>query len=147
MQFATDALAFLLLHVQDSHGFLLLTNDPLALLDETATHRIGNTIGGRFVGLEDAFEQVEVVVILLEKLAGQDVAQHQHNPQHFLRVHAARDDTPRQVVGVGFKGLDAAGFHDIKVIVVDGLCFRIDLPLAHGGKELGILNAPGPFLA
>ena len=146
VEFAADALAFLLLHVEDLHGLLLLANDPLALFDETDAHRVGNAVGGRFVGIEHALQQFEVVAIFLEQRAGQHVAQEQHDLQHFARFHPARDDALRQVLRVSLKGLDAAGFEHPQVTVVDGPCFRKDLSSAHGAEQLGIANAFGPFL-
>ena len=147
VKFAADALAFLLLHLQHAHGLLVLANEALPLFDKTDAHRIGDAIGGRFVSIEHAVEQFEVVLIFLEQGAGQDVAQQQNNPQHFPCFHAPRDDTLGQVPGVGLQGGDAAGFQNLKVMVVRGRRFRKNLHLAHGREQLRLANAPGPFLA
>ena len=69
MQFTADTFSFFLLHVKNLNGFLLPANHALALLDETDGDGVGNTIGGRLIGIEHAAEQFKTPVIFLKKRA------------------------------------------------------------------------------
>jgi hypothetical protein len=87
---------------------LLDSDDAFALLDETHADRDRDAVGRRLVGVEDAVQQVRVGLVPDEKGASQDVAQEQHDAEHFVRLDAARDDPLGQVPGVGLQRLDAA---------------------------------------
>jgi len=52
---------------QFAQGVLLLADDPFAFLDEAHRDGVRDAIGGRFVGVQDAVEQGEIAVVLLEQ--------------------------------------------------------------------------------
>lgn len=69
----------LLAHLQHrrrqlADGLLLLADDALAFLDEADAHGVGDAVGRRLVGVQDAVEHVELGLILLEQRTRQDVA-------------------------------------------------------------------------
>src|SRR5205085_3386861 len=60
---------------------LLLADDPLTLLDEAHTDRVGDAVGRGLVGVQDAVQQLEVALVLLEQRAGEDVTQQQDDTE------------------------------------------------------------------
>src|SRR5437762_6156503 len=126
--------------------FLLLADDPLALLDKAHGHRIGDAVGGRLIGVLDTIELREVCPIPGEQRAREHVAQQQHDPHDLVGFHSPRNDALRQAAGVGFQRLDRPGLQGLQVVVVDGRGFGENLIRRHRGQQLGLSNAPGPLL-
>ena len=101
------------------HRLLLLVDDPLALLDEAHPDGHRDAVRRRLVGVEDAIEQLEVVLVLREQRPRQDVAQEEHDPEHLVGLDAARDDPLGELARVGLEVLDAAGLERVDVVVED----------------------------
>jgi hypothetical protein len=94
---------------QFADGVLLLADDAFALFDEADGDGVGDAVGGGFVGVEDAVEQVEVVAVFLEEGSGEDVAEEEDDADDFVGFDAAGDDAFGEVAGVAAEFFDAAG--------------------------------------
>jgi hypothetical protein len=64
-----------------------------------------------------------------------------------VRLHAARDDSLRQLTRVRLQGLDAARLERIHIVVVDRGGLGEDLLVRHDVEQLGLADAAGPLLA
>ena len=128
-------------------GFLLLPDDPLALLDEPDTDGDGDPVRGRLVGVLHPVQERHVRPVLLEQLPGQHVAEQEHDPEHLVRLDAAGDDALGEVPGVGLERLHAARLQRLEVAVVDGAGLGEDLLLGHRGEELSLDDVTGPLVA
>ena len=126
---------------------LLLVDDPLALLDEAHPDRHRDPVGRRLVRVEDAIEELEVLLVLGEQRTRQHVAQEEHDPEHLVRLDAAGDDPLRELAGVGLEVLDAAGLQGVDVVVVDLGRLGEDLLVRHHAQQLRLADAPRPLLA
>src|SRR5215471_562583 len=130
---------------QNTNGLLLLTDDALALLDESYSHSVGNAVRGGFVRIEDPVQQSEVGLVLREQRTREHVAEEQHDPNDFIGLYSSRDDAFGQVAGVCLQRLKRSALQRLNVVVVDGGCFREDLFLAHHGQQFRLGDATGPF--
>ncbi len=140
-----------LAHLQDrrrqlADRLLLLADDPLALLHEGDADGVGDAVRGRLVGVEDAVEQVEVGLVLLEQRAREHVAQEQHDAEHLVGLDAAGDDPLGEVAGVVLERLDRAGLEHLDVVVVDRGRLGEDLLRGHRREQLRVGDAPRPLL-
>ena len=70
------------------HGLLLVVDDPLALLDEAHPDRHRDSVGGGLVLVQDAIQELEIVLVLREQRARQHVSQEEHDPEHLMRLDA-----------------------------------------------------------
>ena len=125
---------------------LLLADDPFPLLDEADGHRVGDSVGCRLVGVEHVVEELEVMAVLLEERAGQHVPQQQDDPDHLVRLDAARDDPLGEVARVVPQRLDAARLEHLDVVVVHRGRLGEHLLVRHGGEQVGIGDPLGPLL-
>ena len=64
-----------------------------------------------------------------------------------MRLHAARDDSLRQLARVCPQGLDAARLERIHIVVVDLGGLGENLVVRHDVEQLGLAYAAGPLLA
>src|SRR3989449_7121722 len=126
---------------------LLLPDDALALLHEAHRHRVRDPVRGGLVGVENAVQLGEVFVVLREQRPRQHVAEQEHDPDHFVRLDATRDDALRQVARVRLEGLERPGLERLDVVVVHRRRFREDLFFGHRGEQLGLGDTTGPLLA
>ena len=126
---------------------LLLADHPLALLDEAHADRHGDAVRRRLVRVEDPVEELRVLLVADEQRAREDVAQEQHDAEHLVGVHAARDDPLGEVARVGLERLDAARLERVDVVVVDRRDLREDLVRRHHRSSCRVGDAPGPLLA
>src|SRR5438132_14032852 len=53
-----------------TNGLLLLADDPFTFLDKADRHRVGDTVGGRLIGIKDAVELPEIALVFGEQRAG-----------------------------------------------------------------------------
>ena len=54
-------------------GLLLVVDDPLALLDEAHPYRHGDSVGGGLVRIQDAVQELGIVLVFREQRARQHV--------------------------------------------------------------------------
>ena len=125
---------------------LLVVDDPLALLDEAHPDGHRDSVGGGLVRVQDAVQELEIVLVLREQRARQHVSQEEHDPEHLVGLDAPGDDSLRQLARVGLQRLDAAGLQGVHVVVVDLGRLGEDLLVGHHAQELGLADAPGPLL-
>src|SRR5215217_2733775 len=71
---------------------LLLADDAFAFADKAHRHGVGDTVGGRLIGVQDPVQQLEVLLVLLEQRPGQDITQQQHDADDLIGLHPAGDD-------------------------------------------------------
>ena len=132
---------------QLADGFLLLSDDALALLDEADRHRVRDAVRGGLVRVENSIQLGEIVLVFREQRTCQHVAQQQNDADDFVRLDASRDDAFGQVAGVGLQRLERPGFERFDVLVVHGRGFREDLVFRHRGQQLRFRDSLRPFLA
>src|SRR5207302_7399547 len=77
---------------QLSNGLLLLADNALPLLHEADGDGGRDAVGGGLVGVEDAVELVEVLMVGREQRAREDIAEEEHDADDLVRLDASRDD-------------------------------------------------------
>ena len=127
-------------------GVLLLADDAFALFDEADGDGVGDAVGGGFVGVEDAVEQVEVVAVFFEEGSGEDVAEEQDDADDFVGFDSAGDDAFGEVAGVAAEFFDAAGFEDRDVVVVDRGDLGKHFLCGHRRQQSGVGDPLRPLL-
>src|ERR671922_1259860 len=130
-----------------TNGFLLLTNDSLAFLNETDRHRVGDAICRWFVGVQDAVEFLEIRLVLCKEGAGKHVAEEQNDSNDFVRFNASRDDAFGQVSRISLQSLEGLGLESFHVAVIHGRGFCEDFFLGHGRQQSRFRNAADPLFA
>ena len=128
-------------------GFLLLTDDALAFLDETDGHGVGDAVGRRFVGVQDAVQLLEIGLILCEKRARQHVAEEENNTDNFMRFDAARNDALGKISCVSLQRFEGFRLESLDVAVVHRRGFGEDFFLGHSRQQPGFRNAANPLFA
>ena len=74
------------------HRLLLLVDDPFALLDEAHSYGHRDPVGRGLVGVEDAVQEVQILLVLGEQRPREHVAQEQDDPEHLVGLDPAGDD-------------------------------------------------------
>ena len=110
-------------------------------------HGVRDPVRRRLVGVEHAVEQLEVVAVLLEERPGEDVAEQQDDPDHLVRLDAARDDPLGQVAGVVAQLLDAARLQHRDVVVVDRRDLAEHLLGSHRRQQVRLVDPVRPIPA
>ncbi len=86
-------------------------------------------------------------MILLEQGRREHVAKQQHNPEHFVRLDASRNDALGEVARVLLQRLHGAGFEHGHVVVIHGRGLDKDLFLGHRREQTRLGDTPRPLLA
>ena len=130
-----------------TYGLLLLADDSFTFLDKADRHRVGDTVGGRLIGVKDSVELRQVFLILGEQRAGQHVPQEQHDADDLMSFHPPWNNTFGQVAGIGLQGLEGPGLQGFDILIIDGGGLGEDLVCAHCCEQLGFSDAARPLLA
>ena len=115
-------------------GLLLVVDDPLPLLDEAHPDGHSDSVRRGLVCVQDAIQELAIVLIFREQGAREHVSQEQHDPEDLVGLDASRDDPLRQLAGVRLQGLDAARLEGVHVVVVDRGGLGEDLLVRHDAR-------------